>query len=323
MHSYNYGATWSNEVIVGHPYTVEDLPPRMIYCSGSLLFAYTGNPDSGGYEDHIIGYRSTDAGRTWSDTIWISPHSHNLSLSACLACNYQRLEIAACYFDYRYQIYSSHGDVFTRITDDLGGTWPFEYQATHNHTAFFPQVDFVADTLITVWSDMRYYDEGKHEIFFNRSNNGGLTWQGEERITNTPGQSYDPWVSFDNGKIHVVWWDEAPDSGYEIYYKRFIPDSTEATEEPVISPPVKFSISAYPNPFNSSITIEIETDGPGQLNIYDIQGRIVIAYPIAKGGQNIVWDATDAVENSLSSGTYFARVTNGNKSNCIKLIFLK
>jgi hypothetical protein len=322
MHSYNYGATWSSEVTVGHPHMVEVLPTRMKYCSGALLFAYTGNPDSGAYKVHIIGYRSTDAGRTWSDTIWVSPNTPNWSLDACLSCNKRSNQIIAGYTDYRYQIYAFHGDIFATISNNEGLTWPDEYQATNNHTALVPSIDYVGDTIVTSWSDMRYYPNGYHEIVFNRSNDGGLSWLGEERITNTPDESNSPWVSLDNGKIHVVWWELVGDSDADIFYKRFTPDSIDDIEEPDILPPNDFSLSAYPNPFNSSITIIVNSNKSGVVDICDIQGRIIKQYPFEKGIQRIVWDAKTTDNQPLSSGVYFIG-QKGEVTKTIKVVYMK
>ncbi len=227
------------------------------------------------------------------------------------------------YLDFRYFQYSFHGDIFAAISNDGGLSWPGEYQATNNHTAWYPQIDFVADTLIMVWSDMRFYDEGAHEIFFNRSNNSGQTWQGEERITNTIGESYDPSVSLDNGKIHVAWREELESGASEIYYKKFTPDSTDSVDEPDLSPPTDFSLSAYPNPFNSSITISIISNEPGILNIYDIGGRIIRQYPFEKGSQRIIWDGKGTDNQPLSSGTYFIGRKGEMLEKCLKVEFIK
>jgi hypothetical protein len=322
MHSYNYGATWSDEVTVGYPYSVEALPTRMKYCFGTLLFAYSGNPDSTVGGVHIIGYRSTDAGRTWSDTIWVSPNTPNWSLSVCLSCNKQNGNLAAGYTDYRYQVYAFHGDIFAAISSNEGFTWLDEYQATNSHTAWVPSIDYVEDTIVTTCSDMRYYPNGYHEIVFNRSNNGGLTWLGEERITYTPDESYDPWISFDNGKIHVVWTEDVPNSGYETFYKKYIPDSSDNIEQPHLSPPSDFTLSAYPNPFNSSLSITVSSNEFGILDIYDLGGRIVRQYPFEKGNQRIAWDGRAAANQPLSSGTYFIG-WKGEIKKTIKVVYLK
>ncbi len=316
LHSYDYGATWSDEVTVGHPYSVEALPARMMYCLGTLLFAYSGNPDSGVGGVHVIGHRSTDAGRTWSDTIWISPNTPDWSLNVCLSCNIPIAKLATSYMDFRYYQYAFHGDIFVAISDNEGLAWPHEYQATNNHTAWWPQMDFVADTLISVWSDMRYFPNGSHELVLNRSNDAGQTWLGEERITNTQDESYVPWISFNNGKIHVVWREEVGGQESEIFYKRFTTDSTVGIIEPDISPPAGFSLSAYPNPFNSSTTITVSGMTESEIDIYDITGRLMTVLSTKDG--RAVWDA-----GGLSSGVYFARVSGDGDCRALRLVLLK
>lgn len=322
MHSYNYGQTWSDEVTVGHPITTEQ---RIVlnYCGGILLAASACVPDSSHFGQlYIIGYRSTDAGRTWSDTIWISPYILYVAQNLCLSCNKATYQFIAGYMHDRYSIYAFHGDIFATISYDGGITWPNEYQATNNHTAWWPSVDYIGDTIVTCWSDMRYYSERWHEIVFNRSNNGGLSWQGEQRITNTPDESYDPWISFDNGKIHVAWREEVGGQESEIFYKNYTPDSTDAIEEPGLSSPSNFCLSAYPNPFNSTVAITISSNEPGILDIYDIQGRIVRQYPFEKGNQKIVWDAKATNSQPLTSGIYFIG-RKGEVKNTIKVVYMK
>jgi hypothetical protein len=151
LHSYNYGATWSDEVTVGHPLSIIPQPMRLRYCNGSVLLAASCVPDSDHLDQYyIIGYISSDAERSWSDTIWISPDIPYAAQNLCLSNNKFAPQFITAYLHDRYAIYSYHGDVFQAISNDGGFTWPNEYQATNNHTAWFPQIDFVADTLITV-----------------------------------------------------------------------------------------------------------------------------------------------------------------------------
>jgi Neuraminidase (sialidase) len=323
IHSYNYGATWSDEVTVGHPFVLMPQPIRMSYCSGTLLAAWAGTADSSRrYEVHIYGYRSTDAGRTWSDTIWISPNNQYDAQFPCENCNQVTGQLLVGYMDYRYAIYSFYGDIFASISSDGAISWPFETEASFHHSATFPQLDFVQDTLVAVWSDIQYNPSGFDEIVFNRSNDGGLTWLGEQRLTNTVDYSQLPSIGFDRGIISVVWRESIPDSGSEIFYKKFTPDSTDGINEPDISPPEAFSLSAYPNPFNSSITININSSESGILEIYDIGGKPVKAYSFEKGNQRIIWDGKTSQNQPLSSGTYFIG-RKGDEKKTIKVVYVK
>jgi hypothetical protein len=323
MHSYDYGATWSDEVTVGHPFILMPQPIIMKYCFGTLLLAWAGTADSSRrYEVHIYGYRSIDAGRSWSDTIWISPNSQYWSLDACLACDHLGYTLLTGYMDYRYQIYAFYGDIFASISDDGGLSWPFETQTTMHHTAAWPAFDVVQDTIIAVWDDIQFDVTGNPEVVFNRSNDGGQTWLGEIRLTETQGESGAAVLSMDRGKIHVVWGEVLESGAVDLFYKKYTPDSTDAIDESDISHPSNFSLSAYPNPFNSSITITVSSNEPGILDIYDIEGRIVRQYPFEKGNQRIVWDGRTSAKQPLTSGIYFIGRKGGEK-NTLKVVYVK
>jgi hypothetical protein len=323
MHSYNYGQTWSDEITVGHPYRLLPQPFLLNYCGGACLLVWAGAADSiRGDEDHVYGYRSSDAGLNWSDTIWISPNIHYWAQLVCVDCNWINNKFAVSWMDYRYQIYAFHGDIFTSVSIDGGISWPNEFQSTNNHTAWFPQLEYLGDTLISIWSDMRYYSEGWHEIVLNRSNNEGRSWAGEERITNTEDDSYYPWVSLNNGNLYVIWMEAIPGTAYEIFFKKLTPDSTDAVDESDIQNPLEFALTAYPNPFNSNLTLLVESQTGGFLSIYDIQGRIIRQFSFEKGDQRIVWDATNEDNQPVTSGTYFIG-RKGDDSSTIKVIYLK
>jgi len=76
--------------------------------------------------------------------------------------------------------------------------------------------------LHVVWYDGR---TGQCEIYHKRSDDNGVTWTTDQRITNTPGNSDYPSVAVRGADIHVVWMEN--DNGeWEVYYVR----STDAGE---------------------------------------------------------------------------------------------
>ena len=87
--------------------------------------------------------------------------------------------------------------------------------------------------------------------------------------------------------------------------------------------PGKLSINAYPNPFNSNINIDILTDTKSELVIYDILGREIRKFPVAKGFNRISWDARDDVGLDIHSGIYFARIENEVTHVTEKILYLK
>jgi hypothetical protein len=67
-----------------------------------------------------------------------------------------------------------------------------------------------------VWEDTT---AGNYELYFKRSADGGLTWNPDQRLTWTPGDSFAAAVAMDSSDtIHVVWSDYTPGNP-DIYYR--------------------------------------------------------------------------------------------------------
>ena len=72
------------------------------------------------------------------------------------------------------------------------------------------------DTVHAVWYDTRHRN---NEIYYLRSEDGGVTWWPAYRLTNDPSWSTYPSVAVSGPLAHVVW-EEGRDRNKEIYYKR-------------------------------------------------------------------------------------------------------
>jgi hypothetical protein len=80
--------------------------------------------------------------------------------------------------------------------------------------------------------------------------------------------------------------------------------------------PIVFSLSIYPNPFNSSTTISISGIDKAEIGIYDITGGLIAKLSAENG--KAIWNAS-----SFSSGAYFARMIGMSSSHTIRLVLLK
>jgi len=93
--------------------------------------------------------------------------------------------------------------------------------------------------------------------------------------------------------------------------------------------PRDFSLTQnFPNPFNPSteISFEIKKSGPVSLQIYDIKGVLIktlVNSNIRSGAHRITWDGTNENTQPVSSGVYFARLTQGEKSVSKRMVLLK
>jgi len=106
--------------------------------------------------------------------------------------------------------------------------------------------------------------------------------------------------------------------------------------------PTEFSLSAYPNPFNPSTTInytipnvtlntssraESRDEGSRvQLTIYDILGNEITALVNEEkpsGTYEVIWNGKNNSGNNVSSGIYFVRIQANQQFKNLKLMLLK
>ncbi|NQU05809.1 MAG: T9SS type A sorting domain-containing protein [Calditrichaeota bacterium] len=86
--------------------------------------------------------------------------------------------------------------------------------------------------------------------------------------------------------------------------------------------PSTFSVTAFPNPFNSRTSLKIETDvsGLAYLKVYDLTGREVISdvKTVSTGASSFSIDS----RNLDAAGVYFARVMIAGERQMVKLLYL-
>lgn len=103
------------------------------------------------------------------------------------------------------------------------------------------------------------------------------------------------------------------------------PGKTDETSE---IPTMVELYQAYPNPFNSSTKIRIflPAAGHAKLEIFDIRGRavkVLTSRVLGAGEYSFVWNGTNRTGRSVSSGSYFYRLTSGDKVITRKALFLR
>jgi len=92
--------------------------------------------------------------------------------------------------------------------------------------------------------------------------------------------------------------------------------------------PESFQLTAYPNPFNSQITLKVQLPEAGgfKVSILNLQGNLVNTLTSEEGIAGIysfTWDGTDQYNIPVSSGVYFGQVISAGYSSIQKLILLK
>lgn len=97
---------------------------------------------------------------------------------------------------------------------------------------------------------------------------------------------------------------------------------------PVFYPQEFGLLKTYPNPFNSSLYIELKlpASGYGSMKIFDILGReldVIHEGFLQSGVYNFSWNANSASSINCSSGIYFLKVVYPGFTKSEKIIFLK
>jgi hypothetical protein len=97
-----------------------------------------------------------------------------------------------------------------------------------------------------------------------------------------------------------------------------LPTKIEETDKPE-----KFSLAIAPNPFNPSLSLDVNSPQPAKLDFFDISGRKVYSTNVNSGSSKIIWNGSDFSGKDLPGGIYFIRLSNGEKVITRKAIFLK
>jgi hypothetical protein len=83
----------------------------------------------------------------------------------------------------------------------------------------------------------------------------------------------------------------------------------------------KLEVNCYPNPFSSSVTMELGTEikGDVEASVFDLNGRLVRRLTV-KNVSRIVWNGRDLSNNPCAPGTYMVKITAGDKAVVKKLV---
>jgi len=97
---------------------------------------------------------------------------------------------------------------------------------------------------------------------------------------------------------------------------------------PVSETPQVLAMSAYPNPFNPALTLQLAVPrtGPVEVAVFDLRGRRV--RELLKGQQQagrmmLRWDGADDRGRSMGAGVYFVRMVTTSGEKVVKIALVK
>ncbi len=312
--SANGGQTWSEPEELLRLYDADQMD---MACRGDTIFlVWAGRyGDDDTWESYYM--KSNNAGDSWSDAILLSEPDTIGSHHPSISIN-DTGEIVVCWCDGKFSPNPWNGDLFVRYSYDMGETWTDEEQIYFNHWAAFPRVVWQGDSIHVVWQD----DDIWGSIDYMLSPDNGLTWEDQQRLDNDTYFSTYPDLAINDSSTHVVWGnniDTGPGSG--IYYSRWEP---EVSVPELIPLDYNTTLVSYPNPFNSTTRISYSNIEGGDIEIYDIRGRLVNTLVLGDCQEgSVIWDGTDVSGNTICSGIYFAKTRTSQGYTSMKLVFLK
>ena len=154
--------------------------------------------------------RSTNGGTSWSPDLRLTNNaaiSHFPSIAASGAV------VHVVWEEYR----DGNAEIYYKRSSDAGVSWGADSRLTNNSAhSLSPSVAVAGDLVHLTWYDLR---DGNSEVYYKRSDDGGLNWGIDTRLTNNPASSTVPAIAVSGTIIHIAW-EEYRHGSPEIYYKR-------------------------------------------------------------------------------------------------------
>jgi hypothetical protein len=172
-----------------------------------------------------------------------------------------------------------NSEIYFKMSDDGGTTWTTKKDLSNNAGgSAYPAIAVDGSNIYVVWYD---YTPGDPDIYFKKSDDRGVTWTANKRITNNAGYSMYPSIAVDGSNIYVVWYGYTTGDS-EIYFKKSDDGGTTWTTKKNLS-----------NSTLSSFLPAIAVDGP---NIY------VVWYDITYVNYDIYFNWSDDVGVTWKEG---------------------
>ena len=198
------GVSWSPETRLTNDPAFSGCPfPAVI---GNTLNLFWRDDRSGTLK--IYQKRSIDAGANWCPDILLTPDGIKAEFPFP-SVNGNTIHLV--WRDTR----DGNAEIYYKRSMDAGATWTEDENLTKNQgESEHPKIIAQKDMLHVVWRDNR---DGKYEVYYTNSTNGGQSWSTARKLTHGTGQSYWPVLAVSNDLLHLLWCDDR-DGTQALYY---------------------------------------------------------------------------------------------------------
>jgi len=302
------GLTWGPDVRL--TYEPANSFMASIAVSGSdIHVVWTEYRDGNG---EIYYKKSSDGGDNWGQDTRLT-NDIALSNRSCVATYGSVVQVV--WSDFRDGDY----EIYYKRSEDGGTTWSADTRLTNSYgDSFYPSVAVSGSVVHVLWYDNR---DGNQEVYYKRSEDGGITWGADTRLTDALGNSQYPSIALSGPVVHVVWTD-LRDGNKEIYYKRDPTGGFSVGINDELDGNPNQQIGIYPNPACNVLNIEYLSlsDENFAVRIIDMMGRNVVVYNFitSKGSNHYPIDLND-----YGNGLYFVEFINNDQKYFRKIVISK
>ena len=116
-----------------------------------------------------------------------------------------------------HSIRDGNPEIYYKRSQDGGLSWGADIRLTNNsYDSNEPSIAVSGSVVHVIWNDTR---DGNYETYYKRSQDGGLSWGADTRLSDFPSKSHTASIAVSGSVVHVVWEDERHPH-HKIYYKR-------------------------------------------------------------------------------------------------------
>ncbi len=228
-------------------------------------------------------------------------------------------------------------DIYAQRFNNVGNPIESNFKVNDNGWGtdqYLPSVSVsLQGKFVIAWMDDR---DGDLNIYAQRYLADGSSYGQNFKVNNDMGlcQQTDVDISIDNeGKMFFSWTDTRKEiSGTDIFVKTIGFETGIQTGNNPMPGNKILSLEVYPNPFTTVVSVKCQVPSAKEnisLNIYDLSGRLVKSVPLPlitnhlSLGTAVFWDGRDEKNTLVSSGIYFVKLTQGNRSITKKVVLLE